>query len=185
MESAGFTTRSQIIWAKPSLVMGRGNYHWQHEPCWYGVRKNATAEPTKHHPHHPTMKLTKFVFDGEFIRIIQQNLEAEFAQNHPPTDDLPEILVTCLVWGESAAVFKGVATLLGGAEWQGLLTVTVGNGFAGSVDFKASTICGQRRFQGKILPARATHTPPDKQELRDILDETPSYDPELGLTAAQ
>lgn len=44
MESAGFTTRSQIIWAKPSLVMGRGNYHWQHEPCWYGVRKNATAE---------------------------------------------------------------------------------------------------------------------------------------------
>lgn len=44
MESAGFTTRSQIIWAKPSLVIGRGNYHWQHEPCWYGVRKNATAE---------------------------------------------------------------------------------------------------------------------------------------------
>jgi DNA modification methylase len=44
METAGFTTRSQIIWAKPSLVMGRGNYHWQHEPCWYGVRKNATAE---------------------------------------------------------------------------------------------------------------------------------------------
>lgn len=43
METAGFTTRSQIIWAKPSLVMGRGNYHWQHEPCWYGVRKGATA----------------------------------------------------------------------------------------------------------------------------------------------
>ena len=44
METAGFVTRSQIIWAKPSLVMGRGNYHWQHEPCWYGVRKTATAE---------------------------------------------------------------------------------------------------------------------------------------------
>ena len=44
MESAGFATRSCIIWAKPSLVMGRGHYHWQHEPCWYGVRKNATAE---------------------------------------------------------------------------------------------------------------------------------------------
>jgi DNA modification methylase len=43
METAGFTTRSQLIWAKPSLVMGRGNYHWQHEPCWYGVRKGATA----------------------------------------------------------------------------------------------------------------------------------------------
>lgn len=71
------------------------------------------------------MKLTKFVFDSEFIRIIQQNLEAEFAENHPPTDDLPEVLVTCLVWGESAAVFKGVAPLPGG-EWHGLLTVTCG-----------------------------------------------------------
>ena len=26
------------MWAKPSLVMGRGHYHWQHEPCWYAVR---------------------------------------------------------------------------------------------------------------------------------------------------
>ena len=30
--------RAQIIWAKDRLVMGRGDYHWQHEPCWYAVR---------------------------------------------------------------------------------------------------------------------------------------------------
>jgi hypothetical protein len=24
--------------AKERLVMGRGNYYWQHEPCWYAVR---------------------------------------------------------------------------------------------------------------------------------------------------
>jgi DNA modification methylase len=35
----GFTIRSQIIWAKERLVMSRGDYHWQHEPCWYAVRK--------------------------------------------------------------------------------------------------------------------------------------------------
>ncbi len=35
---SGFDTRAQIIWAKESLVMGRGAYHWQHEPCWYAVR---------------------------------------------------------------------------------------------------------------------------------------------------
>lgn len=35
--------RAQIIWAKPSLVIGRGAYHWQHEPCWYAVRKGKTA----------------------------------------------------------------------------------------------------------------------------------------------
>jgi DNA modification methylase len=34
----GFTIRSQIIWAKERLVIGRGDYHWQHEPCWYAVR---------------------------------------------------------------------------------------------------------------------------------------------------
>jgi DNA modification methylase len=35
----GFAIRSQIIWAKERLVIGRGDYHWQHEPCWYAVRK--------------------------------------------------------------------------------------------------------------------------------------------------
>jgi DNA modification methylase len=35
----GFTVRAQIIWAKERLVIDRGDYHWQHEPCWYAVRK--------------------------------------------------------------------------------------------------------------------------------------------------
>ncbi|WP_287363354.1 hypothetical protein [Mesorhizobium sp.] len=30
---------SQIIWDKTCLVIGRGDYHWQHEPAWYAVRK--------------------------------------------------------------------------------------------------------------------------------------------------
>ena len=34
----GFNIRSQIIWAKDRLVLSRGDYHWQHEPCWYAVR---------------------------------------------------------------------------------------------------------------------------------------------------
>jgi len=38
LESHGFTIRAQIIWAKERLVMSRGDYHWQHEPCWYAVR---------------------------------------------------------------------------------------------------------------------------------------------------
>ena len=36
--ACGFAIRAQIIWAKQSLVMGRGHYHWQHEPCWYAVK---------------------------------------------------------------------------------------------------------------------------------------------------
>ena len=38
LAASGFQIRSQIIWAKERLVMGRGHYHWQHEPCWYAVR---------------------------------------------------------------------------------------------------------------------------------------------------
>ena len=37
--ATGFDIRSQIIWAKDRLVLSRGDYHWQHEPCWYAVRK--------------------------------------------------------------------------------------------------------------------------------------------------
>jgi DNA modification methylase len=39
LASAGFDVRMQIIWAKSQLVIGRGNYHLQHEPCWYAVRR--------------------------------------------------------------------------------------------------------------------------------------------------
>ena len=35
LEACGFAIRSQIIWAKERLVLSRGDYHWQHEPCWY------------------------------------------------------------------------------------------------------------------------------------------------------
>ena len=38
LEACGFNIRSQIIWAKERLVLSRGDYHWQHEPCWYAVR---------------------------------------------------------------------------------------------------------------------------------------------------
>jgi DNA modification methylase len=44
LRASGFEIRTQLIWRKPSLVMGRGHYHWQHEPCWYAVRANGSAK---------------------------------------------------------------------------------------------------------------------------------------------
>lgn len=38
LKKKGFSLRTQIIWAKNQLVIGRGNYHPMHEPCWYAVR---------------------------------------------------------------------------------------------------------------------------------------------------
>ena len=39
IEAAGFQIRCQMIWAKDRFALSRGDYHWQHEPCWYAVRK--------------------------------------------------------------------------------------------------------------------------------------------------
>lgn len=35
--------RAQVIWAKSHFAIGRGDYHPQHEPCWYAVRKGKTG----------------------------------------------------------------------------------------------------------------------------------------------
>lgn len=43
LEATAFEMRALIIWAKSQLVMGRGHYHSQHEPCWYAVRKSANG----------------------------------------------------------------------------------------------------------------------------------------------
>jgi DNA modification methylase len=41
--ASGFTIRAQIIWDKGRLVIGRGDYHWQHEPAYYAVRVGKTG----------------------------------------------------------------------------------------------------------------------------------------------
>ncbi|WP_431285595.1 site-specific DNA-methyltransferase [Humitalea sp. 24SJ18S-53] len=43
LTACGFDIRAQIIWAKDRLVLGRGHYHWQHEPAWYAVRTGGTG----------------------------------------------------------------------------------------------------------------------------------------------
>lgn len=44
LKQAEFAIRAQLIWSKPSLVIGRGHYHWQHEPCWYAVREGKKSK---------------------------------------------------------------------------------------------------------------------------------------------
>lgn len=43
LEACGFEHRAMIIWGKDRFTLGRGNYHWQHEPAWYVVKKGATG----------------------------------------------------------------------------------------------------------------------------------------------
>ncbi len=69
-DEAGFYLSGCCIWKKPSLVLGRSPYQWQHEPClfgwtkngkhqWYADRKQTTIwefEKPKKNDLHPTMK---------------------------------------------------------------------------------------------------------------------------------
>ncbi|MDS1028924.1 site-specific DNA-methyltransferase [Bacillota bacterium LX-D] len=67
---AGFLLSGCCIWKKPSLVLGRSPYQWQHEPVlfgwkkkgkhnWYADRKQTTIwefDKPKKNADHPTMK---------------------------------------------------------------------------------------------------------------------------------
>jgi DNA modification methylase len=44
LEETGINRRSLIVWAKQHSAIGRSDYHWQHELCWYGVRKGKTGK---------------------------------------------------------------------------------------------------------------------------------------------
>ena len=70
INDAGWKVRQCLIWKKSSMVMGRQDYHWKHEPCLYGWkdgaghlwatdRKQTTIlefdKPTRN-GEHPTMK---------------------------------------------------------------------------------------------------------------------------------
>lgn len=46
LENVGFKIRAQIIWAKDRMALSRGDYHWQHEPCWYAVRDGKAGHRT-------------------------------------------------------------------------------------------------------------------------------------------
>jgi DNA modification methylase len=43
LRAVGLEIRCQIIWAKSRFAISRGDYHWQHEPCWYAVRRGKSG----------------------------------------------------------------------------------------------------------------------------------------------
>ncbi len=43
LEECGFRIRAQIIWVKQHFALGRGDFHWAHEPAWYCVREGKSS----------------------------------------------------------------------------------------------------------------------------------------------
>jgi DNA modification methylase len=70
MVDSGWNLKQCIVWVKNTIVMGRQDYHWQHEPIlygwkpgqahqWMGDRKQSTVwefDKPSRNGDHPTMK---------------------------------------------------------------------------------------------------------------------------------
>lgn len=75
MADSGIMVKQCLIWKKNSMVMGRQDYHWQHEPClygwkegaahgWYSDRKQTTIlefNRPQRNAEHPTMKPVELI----------------------------------------------------------------------------------------------------------------------------
>jgi site-specific DNA-methyltransferase (adenine-specific) len=75
MKDAGIMVKQCLIWVKNTMVMGRQDYQWKHEPClygwkegashkWYSDRKQTTVlefnKPSRN-AEHPTMKPVELI----------------------------------------------------------------------------------------------------------------------------
>jgi len=74
-KDSGWTVRQCLIWQKDTMVMGRQDYHWKHEPCLYGWKDGAAhlwaadrkqvtiiqCKRPKRNDIHPTMKPVELI----------------------------------------------------------------------------------------------------------------------------
>lgn len=70
MNEVGLQVRQELIWKKNTMVLGRQDYQWKHEPClygwkdgaahnWYSNRSQTTVlefDRPQRSEEHPTMK---------------------------------------------------------------------------------------------------------------------------------
>ena len=73
--AAGFAIRSQIIWAKNRLVLSRGDYHWQHEPCWYAVRAKGKGHWAGDHKQTTLWQIANRDQDADTVHGTQKPVE--------------------------------------------------------------------------------------------------------------
>ena len=62
-KDSGLLLKQCLIWVKNSMVMGRQDYHWKHEPCLYGWKEGAahyfTSDRTKTTVIEDTVNVSK------------------------------------------------------------------------------------------------------------------------------
>jgi DNA modification methylase len=75
LAASGFEIRSQIIWAKERLVLSRGHYHWQHEPCWYAVKSGGKGNWSGDRKQTTVWPISSKAQDAETVHGTQKPVE--------------------------------------------------------------------------------------------------------------
>jgi DNA modification methylase len=117
INATGFDIKSQIIWVKPGIVINRGAYNWQHEPCYYAVRRGQKANWQG--PHNAST-----IWDVASINQLASVSEEDIVQGGHPTQKPVDLMRLPILYhtSEGDAVydpFIGSGTTLIAAETSG------------------------------------------------------------------
>lgn len=140
LEAADLKVRQQLIWNKSSLVLGRQDYQWKHEPCFYGWKDGAAhyfvdsrslmtviADKAEINPKKMTKdKLVKFVeeilSDKVSTTVINED-KPSASEEHPtmkPVKLIGRLILNSSRTGESVLdLFGGSGTTLIACEQLG------------------------------------------------------------------
>lgn len=69
IDAAGLTERQYLTWVKDSFVMGRADYHWQTEPCFYCEKAGQRAKFTGDRAQATVWRLGLTPNDGTAVAI--------------------------------------------------------------------------------------------------------------------
>lgn len=57
VRQAGWEFKQNLIWAKDTMVVGRNDYHWRHEPILYGYTSGSTGRRRRFPTRQPVVRL--------------------------------------------------------------------------------------------------------------------------------
>lgn len=81
LKRAGIEVKQQLIWNKGSLVLGRQDYQWKHEPCLYGWKEGASHYFIEERTHTTVIKdamsmTPEKMKKGELVKALKYILSA-------------------------------------------------------------------------------------------------------------
>jgi DNA modification methylase len=167
MSDSGLLVKQCLIWVKNSLVMGRQDYQWKHEPCLYGWKQGASHYFTDERNHTTVIedkidvnKLTKQQMKKMLNEILSDKTKTTVIYCDKPTrNDVHPTMKPILL----------LAPLIKNSSKEGEL---VCDGFLGS----GSTMVAAHQLQRKCYGMEL-----DPKYCQVIIDRMLKLDPELPV----